>query len=121
MKTADEWANYWLEAYKEPSVSWKIYQDYKMYVEKQIIPAIGRLKLSDVRPANIAKIHGAAKNKKGKPLSRSALNMVKISLNGIFDTGIGNSPYTKNPAKKVSLPDKEPTQVSAFTKNKWVA
>ena len=70
-----------------------------MYVEKQIIPAIGKLKLSDVRPAHVSKIYGSVKNKKGQPLSRSALNMIRISLNGIFDTGIDNSLCTKNPAK----------------------
>lgn len=39
-----------------------------------------------------------------------------ICLNGIFDTAIDNSLCHKNPATNVSLPEKEPRQVKAFSR-----
>lgn len=42
VKTVEEWALHWLEIYCKPSVSYSSYKDYKMYVNKHIIPRSAR-------------------------------------------------------------------------------
>lgn len=116
VKTVKEWALHWLEIYCKPKVSYSTYKDYKMYVEKHIISAIGETKLSDVRPAHIARLYADARNRYGKELSRSAKGNIMICLNGIFNTAIDNALCHKNPATNVPLPEKEPRKVKAFSR-----
>lgn len=121
VKTVREWASHWLEVYKEPNVSWKVGKDYRMYVETHINETeidgkkFGDLNLNDVRPAHVAKLYMYVKGKRGE-LSGSALNYIRISLNGIFNTAIDNNLCVKNPAHKVPLPDKPQADVKAFSK-----
>lgn len=117
VQTVRQWAKYWLEVYKKPGVEWKVGKDYEMYVDRHIIPVIGDLRLADVRPANIAMLYANAKNRNKKPLSGSALNKLRITLNGIFETAIDNDLCIKNPAQKVPLPNREAVKVKVFTKS----
>jgi len=116
VKTVKEWATHWLEVYCKPKVSYSTYKDYKMYVEKHITSAIGETRLSEVRPAHIAKLYADARNRYDKELSRSAKGNIMICLNGIFDTAIDNSLCKKNPAANVSLPEKAPRRIKAFSR-----
>lgn len=117
VQTVRQWATYWLEVYKKPQVEWKVGKDYAMYVERHIVPAIGDLRLSDVRPANIAMLYANAKNRKNKPLSGSALNKLRITLNGIFETAIDNDLCQKNPVRKVPVPNREAAKIEVYTKS----
>lgn len=118
VQTLRQWAGHWLEVYKEPFVSWKVGRDYRMYVERHIVDAVidkkvlGDLKLADIRPAHIAKLYA---QKSG--MSHSALNYMRISLNGIFATAIDNGLCVKNPAANVPLPETKAADIHAFTKS----
>jgi len=135
VKTVEQWAEHWLEIYKKPNVSYVTHKDYKMYVDKHIVPAkmsekkiggkvvpltFGDLKLNDVRQAHIKKLIAEAKSKPtkehpaGQPLSRSAAEKIKWALEGIFETACDNNLCSKNPATKIALPDKEPKKPSVF-------
>lgn len=116
VKTVGEWAAHWLEVYCKPNVTYSTYKDYKMYVDKHIVPAIGVIRLTDVRPAHIAKLYANSKNRYGKELSRSAKGNIMICLNGIFDTAIDNSLCHKNPAANIELPEKAPQRINAFSR-----
>lgn len=114
VKTVGEWAAHWLEVYVKAKDSYSTYKDYKMYVDRHIIPAIGKVKLAEVRPAHIAKLYAEAKNRYGEELSRSSKGNIRICLNGIFETAIDNAICHKNPAANVQLPEKPPRRVKAF-------
>lgn len=117
VKTVGEWAIHWLEIYCKPKVAYGTHKDYKMYVDIHIIPAIGDLKFKEVKPAHIARLYANAKNLHGKPLSRSALEKIKIALHGILETAVDNGYCSKNPVDKVKLPDKEPKEIQVFSKD----
>jgi len=116
VKTVGEWAEHWLEVYLKPNVSYSTHKDYSMYVNNHIIPAIGKLKLAEVKPAHIAKLYANARNRYGKELSRQAKGNIMICLNGIFNTAIDNYLCHKNPATNIQLPDKAPSQIKAFSR-----
>lgn len=99
VKTVKQWAEHWLETYKKDQVAYKSYRNYCLYVNRHIIPALGNVKLEDVRPAHIAKLY---QEKVG--LSASAKRHISIALNGIFDTAIDNRLCSHNPCHKAKPP-----------------
>lgn len=86
VRTVQQWAEHWLEIYKKPDIGYAAYKDYKMYVSRHIVPAIGKLRLADVRPAHIKKLFAEARTKptkaqpNGTPLSRSASEKLMWAL-----------------------------------------
>jgi len=110
VRTVGEWAAQWLQTYKKDKVSYKSYKNYELYINKHIIPHIGSLRLEDVRQAHIESLY-----QKEAGLSASALNYVKITLNGIFGSALENRYCTTNPAAKVKPPHKAKKTPQAFT------
>lgn len=116
VKTVKEWAVHWLEVYVKAKDSYSTYKDYKMYVDRHIVPAVGKIKLAEVRPAHIAKLYAEAKNRYGNELSRSSKGNIRICLNGIFETAVDNFLCHKNPVANVQLPEKPPRRIKAFNR-----
>lgn len=110
VKTVKQWAEIWLETYKKGRVAYRSFQNYKLYVEKHIIPELGRLKLTEVRPAHIARLY-----QKKMGLSNSARRHIAIALNGIFETAIQNRLCTENPAKAEKPPKTAQARPRAWT------
>jgi site-specific recombinase XerD len=110
VQTVEEWALKWLEVYKKGQVAYKSYKNYELYVKKHIIPAIGKKKLNDVRPVDIAQIYKADAD-----LSSSALRHIKIALKGIFVTAIDNRLCSVNPCANIKPPHKASKPPCAFT------
>ena len=97
-KTVTMWAETWLETYKRDKVAPQSFRNYKNYVNAHIIPVIGAMRVSDVRPVDIERVMAAASS-----LSDSARNHIKIALNGIFETAVDNGLCSRNPVSKVKL------------------
>ena len=122
VRTVGEWADHWVEIYKKPKDGAPIsaYKDYRMYIERQIKPSIGHIKLSDVRPAHIKKLFRDARTKKnkaypkGKPLSRSAAEKLLWALRGIFDTAVENRLCASSPVVGIDLPPPSKKAPSVF-------
>lgn len=110
VKTVKQWAEYWLVTYKKDQVAYRSYSNYQLYVNKHIIPALGALKLSDVRPAHIVKLYQEKAH-----LSASAKRHISISLNGIFETAIDNHLCAHNPCKKAKPPKSPRKAPQAWT------
>lgn len=122
VRTVEQWAEYWVDLYKksEPGKPASTYKDYKMYIARHIVPAIGKNNLNDIRPAHIKKLFKEARtspNKsypEGKPLSRSSAEKLLWALDGIFSTAIENRLCMQNPVKGVELPPKSKKAPSVF-------
>lgn len=94
-QTVASWAKQWLTTYKQGrGTSGGNYRNYRVYVEKHIVPHIGNLMMSDVRQAHIEQIYRAEAK-----LSNSALNYIKICLHGIFHSGVKNHLCTEDPTE----------------------
>ncbi|MDR1737143.1 MAG: site-specific integrase [Oscillospiraceae bacterium] len=110
VKTVGEWAVHWLEIYKRGKVSFGTYKNYKLYVDKHIVPALGRLKLDEVRPAHIQKFY-----KDKSELSASARHHLHIAVAAIFETAMDNGFCTSNPAKKADWGGLKKKEVDVFS------
>ena len=109
-KTFKVWAEEWLKTYKKGKISPGSYYNYKLYIEKHIIPEIGGKLLDSIRPVDIEKLYSC---KIG--LSATALNYIRISLNGIFDSAVKNKLCRQNPARDIRPPRKEKKTPISFS------
>lgn len=110
--TVKQWSAQWLEDYKKGKIAPKSYNNYKLYIESHIVPELGAKLLDQVRPVDIQRLYA-----KKKDLSSSALNHIRISLNGIFKSAVENKLCKDNPAADVKPPKKTKTIPTAFTKD----
>lgn len=97
-----DWATEWLESYKHHKVADGTYNNYKLYVEKHIIPYFGGSKIKDIRPAQIEKFMATEKD-----LSESARHHIWITLNAIFETARKNRLVDENPCGEYVKPREE--------------
>ncbi len=95
VETVSSWAQRWLKL-KKANVVFGTYANYKHFTETYILPAIGGLKLSAVRPYHIAAIYA---DEKVAGLSNSSKNEIRICLNGIFKSAKRNRLCMENPAE----------------------
>ena len=110
-QTVKDWAEAWLSAYKQGrGTSGGNYKNYKLYVEKHIIPHIGNLYMEDVRQIHIEKLY-----REERGLSNSGLNYIQICLRGIFKTGRKNKLCLEDPTEDTTPPWHETKPPQFFT------
>lgn len=115
-----DWAYYWLDIYKKPNVAYKTYVDYKMYIDRHIVPSIGDKKIVEIKEAHIKQLLAGARTKptkdepEGHPLTRSAQEKLLWALEGIFRTAVENGYCAKDPTAKIKLGKPSPKKPSVF-------
>lgn len=97
--TFREWAQEWLKTYIQPHVDENTYQfTYENTIRNHLSPALGRLKLINIKPINIQKFYAAKTD-----YSVSMLKKMHMCLMGIFDTAVDNGILRANPAKHINF------------------
>ena len=97
--TVARWANEWFETYKKPSVGKSHAQRYTSYIQKIIIPAIGGLRLKQVKDVHLQKI---LNERVGK--SRDDLSKLRMTLHAMFQRAYKSKLILYNPAEDLELP-----------------
>ncbi|MDD4124691.1 MAG: tyrosine-type recombinase/integrase [Eubacteriales bacterium] len=98
--TFEEWAEKWLELYKEGKVKESTYlETYERTVNSYLIPHFGGRRLDAIMQADVESLV----KKFCDVYSETVMHKMRLCLNGIFDTAIDNDLCRKNPAKKVSF------------------
>lgn len=104
--SVERWAdNYWA-VFVEPQTSKKHAEDIKRMLRKRVIPAIGRLKLSQVRPIHIQKIITGAEG-----MSYSYRYKLVLLVKNLFKTAAQNKLLLENPAEGLRFPKKAEEQI----------
>jgi site-specific recombinase XerD len=91
-------------------VAFESYYNYNLYVSKHIIPAIGHLSLTQVRPAHIEQLLSEKQN-----LSYSSQHHILIALKGIFKTAVKNGFCARNPTEDITTKQKPSNPPEVFT------
>ena len=99
--TVAQWADEWLTTYKKLSVGEGQYKSYSHYVKDVITPAIGSLKLKNVKDVHLQKI---LNNRAG--YSKSDLTQLRITIKAIFLKAFKAKPplISQNPAEDLTIP-----------------
>lgn len=110
--TLGQWAPEWLEIYKRDRVGWGTYNEYKIIINKDIIPVIGAVKLEDLRPAHIEKLINANSH-----YSDSRKKKIRFLIKAILDSAVENGYCRKNVAANVKLEKSGGQETEIFSKD----
>lgn len=94
-----DWAREWLEVFKRQVLADKQFEDYKRQIEKDIIPAIGGLRLVEVKDIHLQKI---LNSKAG--LSETRVKMLSYAIKGIFRQAKKSGLLNSDPSEHLILP-----------------
>ncbi|MDR1689219.1 MAG: site-specific integrase [Clostridiales bacterium] len=97
--TVKIWAEEWLETYKRPSVGEGQYKNYLAHINGVIIPAIGSLKLKDVKDIHLQKILNSRAGKSGYDLKK-----LRGTIKAIFHRAVKSKLIAYSPAEELRLP-----------------
>ena len=97
--TVNRWAKEWMETYKKDRLIAKTYKDYLSRFDNHIAPAIGSLKLSDVRDVHLQKILNEQVGK-----SYSHAKKIQEFLKAMFRQARVSRIISYDPAEALVLP-----------------
>lgn len=108
--TFKELSNIFLKEYAEKNLSPKTYHSYKCELESKIIPAIGHIKVQDIKPLHLQKLYnslrtdGARADGRAGGLSSKSINNYHKMISSIFNKGVKWKLTNSNPAEDVDAP-----------------
>ncbi|NBI07220.1 tyrosine-type recombinase/integrase [Senegalia massiliensis] len=104
--TLSAFAYKWLEVYAMPNLADKTINTYQGYLDTKILPYIGHMKLSQIKPMHLLDYYKFLKEKykkkNGEPLSNNSIIKYHKLLNVIFKTAVKWEILSKNPAENIS-------------------
>lgn len=102
-KTAvEKWCYDYIDAYKKPSVTPDTCQQLRSYVKNYIAPAIGKMRMKDVKSIDLQRVLNACAGQ-----STSQANKLRNLIRGAFRQARINKIILDNPAEDLALPDTE--------------
>jgi integrase len=109
-KQTSAWALYWLDTYKKPpAVAWGTYYEYKVIIEKNIIPIIGEKQLDQLRPIDAQAVINALSE-----YSFSRKKKVRFLLSAMLRSAVENGYCKKNIAANIKLEKPAKKEVEIF-------
>jgi integrase len=106
--TVKDWFTQWLEVYATPNVKQSTFVNYRIHINKRIIPILGAIKLNDVRVDMLQRFfneqyeHGGLKNK--GPLSEKTIRNLYVMIHTAFKQAYQNGLILKNSVELVKIP-----------------
>ena len=95
-----DYAIRWAKTYKSTTVSNTVYKSYVARVRNHIIPAIGTMRVRDVRPTNLQAIMNDQARK-----SKTHCNKLLGTIHAIFRQAVKDNLIRRNPADDIGAPD----------------
>lgn len=110
----EQWLSEWLEYYVKPRTKFKTYSVYKQQVEKHIIPALGEIKIKELKSVLIQKYVVDLINKGFSPNTvNGIINIIRNSLKTAVIIGL----IDNNQADLIQRPKTREKQVDCFSKD----
>lgn len=94
-----DYALQWAKTYKSTTVSETVYKSYVARINNHIIPAIGSLRVRDVRPTNLQDIMNSQAG-----MSKTHCDKLIVTIKSIFRQAVKDSIIRRNPSEDVSSP-----------------
>ncbi|GLU88887.1 site-specific integrase [Agromyces sp. NBRC 114283] len=116
--TVRDWMTAWLDDIAAKRVRPKTLAGYRSVVNKQIIEAIGNVRLEKLTPAHVRRVHDHITGNGGS--STYALNAHRI-LSKALEDAIREGKLYRNPATMLDAPRKARRRLEAFTVDEAVA
>ena len=94
-----DWAQEWLNTYKRPKVSQKVYKNYERLVNSHIIPHIGGLRLHEVTDVHLQKLLNTRTD-----YSFSEVKRLRDTIKAVFKKARKSRLINYDPAEDLELP-----------------
>jgi len=104
--TFGEWLAIWMRDYKRHDLKEHTYDEYEKFINKRIVPALGRHQLLKLRPEHLQKFFVDLRKDDGTNPSTSMLKHIKSIISGALNQAMKNGLITRNYIDAVSLPKK---------------
>lgn len=118
--TVEDFLRSWIKIHSE-SLKPKTARDYSDMIERKMVPRLGKIQLSQLRPSHIQGFYSdlfAQGGKDGEPLSARTVqyhaSILKKALNYAVEV---DGLLATNPAKKVQLPKGSPRRLEPFSRD----
>lgn len=105
-----DWVEEWMESYKRPSVSAETFQSYSNVIRNHILPDIGNMRLSSVKPIHVQKMVNRLSG-----MSKKMIDRVTQLTWSMFDAAKANDLVIENPADRIKKPKGTKTGRRAIT------
>lgn len=125
--TVGQWAETWFENFAKPSIRETTAAYYKNYIDKHIVPSIGKIKLNKLTTLDIQKFYNKAKTKgrvkryesmKDLSLSAKTIRGLHAMLRQCLDQAVQERLIPYNPAAGCKLPPKEKKEMHTLPADK---
>jgi integrase len=106
--TVKDWFTQWLDVYASPNVKQSTFVNYRLHINKRVIPILGGIKLSEVRVDTLQRFfndqyeRGGLKDK--KPLSEKTIKNIYVMMHTAFKQAYQNGLILKNFVELVKIP-----------------
>ena len=97
--TVKRWAQEYLETYKKPMLAQKSYEDYQMMFNNTILPAIGAMRLTDVKDIHLQKLLNSYVG-----YSFSRMSKLRNMVKALFEQAKVSRLIHHNPADYITMP-----------------
>lgn len=114
--TVDGWLRKFMEVYCT-SLSQTTKDGYNIYIEKHIIPMLGKIKLVDLKPLHIQNFYNTER-KKG--YSEKTILQEHRILHRAFKKAVGEGLIPKNPCDSVDAPSPEEYKPTIYTEEEFL-
>ena len=125
--TVGQWAALWFENYAKPSIRESTAEYYRNYIEKHIVPRIGKIKLSKLTTLDIQKFYNTTR-KSGRvqryedmedlSLSSKTVRGLHAMLRQCLEQAVTERLIPFNPAANCKLPPKEKKEMQIIPSEK---
>lgn len=105
-----DYAVRWLSEYAEKQLAYSTYSNYKMNIESRIIPSLGHMKMSQIKPLHIQAMYNsllsdmARNDGKSGRLSTGTIKKVHAILSSMLHTAVLWQIIESNPCDRVAPP-----------------
>lgn len=97
--TVAHWAEVWLDTYKKGNMTAKSFRTYREKLDVHILPAIGKMRLKDVREAHLQKILNEERG-----MSFSHVSKLRMVMRAMFKRAYTTGIINRDPAAGLLLP-----------------
>lgn len=110
--SVEDYLEKWLETAARPGLRENTYREYKGLIKRYINPALGRLRLSDLRPLDVQKFYTGLTDKE---LSPRTVRYTHSVLTSALKQAVRWRMLAHNPCSSVELPRKTAKEMQSLT------
>jgi integrase len=116
--TVEEWLVHWLENISRPFVKPNTYDGYRVAVHRHLIPAIGKQRLTSLRPEHLERMYVrmlTVKTRRGTMTTPGRVHQVHRTCRTALNEAVKRGYLQRNPASLAKTPAQDDAEVEPYT------